>query len=263
MKKTIKMKYLTLILSVFTFMSCGNSKDVSAMQSNKQPIYNISGKYQVSVIGLEDVSEYNLTIEFNDSIKTVSGFSGCNRFSGTYTLDGNAITFGPLASTRMACMDSVNTIETKMLEALSNTNTINSENGSISLLKDKVNMLSATQRSNYIIEYTAMSRGFFNQYIFENGKLSIQKDRASTPTIKTCTLDETNRLIEHAKDLDLEKISTLKAPTEKRFSDAAAIAILKITYQGETYQTPEFDNGEPNEYIDSLVSTFLTLAEKQ
>ena len=244
-------------------MSCGNSKDASAMQSNKQSDKNVSGKYQVSIIGTEDVSEYNLTIEFNDSTKTVSGFSGCNRFTGTYKLDGNAITFGPLASTRMACMDLVNTIETKMLEALSNTNTIILENGSISLQKDKENLLRASQESSYILEYTAMSRGLFNQYIFENGKLSIQKDRASNPVVKTCSVEDTNKLLEYVKGLDLEKITTLKAPTEKRFSDAAAIAILKITYQGETYQTPEFDNGEPNEYIASLVSTFLTLAEKQ
>ncbi|PWK20348.1 META domain-containing protein [Xanthomarina spongicola] len=257
------MKYLTLILTLFTLMSCGNSKNASAMQNEKQTMNNISGKYQVSIIGTEDVSEYNLTIEFNDSIKTVSGFSGCNRFSGTYTLNGNTIKFGSLASTRMACMDSVNTIETKMLEALSNTNTINSENGSISLLKDNVNMLSTLQESSYRIEYTATSRGLFNQYIFENGKLSIQKDRTSTPTIKSCTKKEANAILEKIKVLDLEKITTLEAPTEKRFYDGAAIALLEITYLGKTYQTQQFDHGEPNEYIASLISTFLTLAEKQ
>ena len=32
-----------------------------------------------------------------------SGFAGCNRFSGHYTLTGAALTFGPLALTRMAC----------------------------------------------------------------------------------------------------------------------------------------------------------------
>jgi heat shock protein HslJ len=35
----------------------------------------------------------------------VSGFSGCNMFSGQYTLEKNRITFGALAGTMMACAD--------------------------------------------------------------------------------------------------------------------------------------------------------------
>jgi heat shock protein HslJ/uncharacterized membrane protein len=34
---------------------------------------------------------------------TVSGSSGCNRFTGSYTLSGEGLTFGDMASTRMAC----------------------------------------------------------------------------------------------------------------------------------------------------------------
>ncbi|ADE55526.1 YbaY family lipoprotein [Coraliomargarita akajimensis] len=33
----------------------------------------------------------------------VTGFSGCNHFHGGYTVDGQALAFGPLASTAMAC----------------------------------------------------------------------------------------------------------------------------------------------------------------
>jgi heat shock protein HslJ len=32
-----------------------------------------------------------------------SGFDGCNNFFGNYTVAGNKLSFGPLASTRMAC----------------------------------------------------------------------------------------------------------------------------------------------------------------
>ena len=34
-----------------------------------------------------------------------SGTGGCNRFTGTYTLDGKTLRFGPQAATRMACLD--------------------------------------------------------------------------------------------------------------------------------------------------------------
>ncbi len=33
----------------------------------------------------------------------VSGTSGCNRFSGSYSESGGRLEFGPLATTRMAC----------------------------------------------------------------------------------------------------------------------------------------------------------------
>lgn len=257
------MKYLTLILSVFTFISCGNSKDASAMPNSKQIINNVSETYFVLTVGNENVSEHHLTIEFNDSTKTVSGFSGCNRFSGNYKIDGNSISFGPLASTKMACMDYVNKIEMNMLEALSKANTITLESQIITLSNGENKLLEASQDNSYIIEYTAMSRGLFNQYIFENGKLSVQKERAGSAININCTQEETNKLLNDVKSLDLEKLKTLEAPTEKRFYDGAAIATLKITYKGKTFQTPEFDHGEPNKEIAPLVNTILTLSEKK
>jgi putative lipoprotein len=36
-----------------------------------------------------------------------TGFAGCNNFSGGYTLSGDQISFGPLASTRMMCSDAM------------------------------------------------------------------------------------------------------------------------------------------------------------
>ena len=42
-----------------------------------------------------------MTTEFTDS--AVSGNAGCNNFNGPYTVDGDTIKIGPLASTKMAC----------------------------------------------------------------------------------------------------------------------------------------------------------------
>ncbi len=36
--------------------------------------------------------------------KRLAGYSGCNRLMGSYQIDGTTITFGQMASTRMACM---------------------------------------------------------------------------------------------------------------------------------------------------------------
>lgn len=53
--------------------------------------------------------------------KKAAGFAGCNRFFGTYELDGPALGFGPLAATRMACPDAESALEAGFLDALART----------------------------------------------------------------------------------------------------------------------------------------------
>lgn len=50
--------------------------------------------------------------------RRASGFSGCNRYMGTYTLKNGLLSFGPLAGTRMACAGSGGEIEGPYLDAL-------------------------------------------------------------------------------------------------------------------------------------------------
>lgn len=42
-------------------------------------------------------------LSFASAESRASGFAGCNRFSGSYTITGDSLTFGPLMSTKMAC----------------------------------------------------------------------------------------------------------------------------------------------------------------
>ena len=49
---------------------------------------------------------------------TASGSSGCNTYSGPYTVDGQSLDFGALASTRMACAGAAMAIEQAYLAAL-------------------------------------------------------------------------------------------------------------------------------------------------
>jgi len=48
----------------------------------------------------------------------VTGTTGCNRFNGPATVDGDTITFGPLATTRMACPTDVAEVERSVLHVL-------------------------------------------------------------------------------------------------------------------------------------------------
>jgi heat shock protein HslJ len=63
------------------------------------------------------VGNVELTTTFDD--QSVSGNAGCNSFNGPYTVDGDAIEIGPLASTRAACPnDELQQQETDYLAAL-------------------------------------------------------------------------------------------------------------------------------------------------
>ena len=56
----------------------------------------------VDANGAEATPAVDSTIQFQDG--QVSGSGGCNNYSGSYTLDGDQLTIGPVASTMMACI---------------------------------------------------------------------------------------------------------------------------------------------------------------
>jgi heat shock protein HslJ len=59
----------------------------------------------------------------------VSGASGCNTYLGSYTINGEKLTFGPLATTRMACPEPIMAQEQAFLAALASTAAYSMEAG--------------------------------------------------------------------------------------------------------------------------------------
>nr|WP_315203150.1 hypothetical protein [uncultured Flavobacterium sp.] len=113
------------------------------------------------------------------------------------------------------------------------------------------------------IEYTANSRGLHNNTVVENKTVSFTNTRDGKPVSSSLTDEQWNTLITEFQKVNLEEISNLKAPTEKRFHDGAAMANLKITYKGKTYESQTFDNGFPPEKIKKLVNTLLSFSKKE
>ena len=60
----------------------------------------------------------------------------------------------------------------------------------------------------------------------------------------------------------MEKVPTLKDPTQKRFYDGAAIANLKIRYKNKDYQTSDFDHGFPPVEIEKVVNKIVAMGQK-
>jgi hypothetical protein len=112
------------------------------------------------------------------------------------------------------------------------------------------------------IEYTANSRGLYNNTVVENKTVSVTKTRDGKSVSNSLTDDQLNTLISEFQKVNLEEIPSLKAPTEKRFHDGATMANLKITYKGKTYESQTFDNGYPPEKIKNLVNTILSFSKK-
>jgi len=72
-----------------------------------------------------------ITLSFDEE-GLLFGSAGCNNYNGSYELDGRSLTIGPLASTRMACLeDGVMEQESAFLAALQAAH-------SISLVEDKL-----------------------------------------------------------------------------------------------------------------------------
>jgi len=111
------------------------------------------------------------------------------------------------------------------------------------------------------IEYSALSRGTYISIVINKKLISVINNRGSKPETKPCTEDQWETLITLLKTVNIEQIPNLKAPSENRFFDGAAIAKLKITYKGTVYESASFDHGNPPEEIAPLVKEILSISE--
>ena len=76
----------------------------------------------------------DLTLVFDRDEPSVSGYGGCNQFSGPYDPNGASLSFGPLVATRRACLEpAFNTQETAYFQALESTTRYSIEGGQLVL----------------------------------------------------------------------------------------------------------------------------------
>jgi hypothetical protein len=124
---------------------------------------------------------------------------------------------------------------------------------------------SQNDMKDVVMEYTADSRGFHLKTIVTNQTVSVFRTRnQSEKPVPTKISDADWEIIcVRFQALKLEQMTTIKAPSEKRFYDGAAIGNLKIVVQGKTYQSQSFDHGNPPQEIKELVDKINTFAKKE
>jgi hypothetical protein len=119
-----------------------------------------------------------------------------------------------------------------------------------------------TDMKTAVIEYEAQTRGMYQKVLVENQTVFVSKNRDEKPVEVKISDEDWNVLTTEFEKLDLEAVPNLKAPTEKRFYDGAAIANLKITYKGKTYETKAFDHGFPPGGIKKIVTKLVSFTQK-
>ncbi|QOG02984.1 hypothetical protein [Flavobacterium sp. MDT1-60] len=112
------------------------------------------------------------------------------------------------------------------------------------------------------IEYTAMSRGLYKRIVVQDQKVSITNGRDTEAIVSQIDNAKWNKIVSEFEKINLDSLSALKAPTEKRFYDGAAIGNLKIIQNPKTYETKGFDNGFPPKEIEKLVNLLTDFAKK-
>lgn len=112
------------------------------------------------------------------------------------------------------------------------------------------------------IEYSALSRGYYKMIIVQNKTVSVTKERNAQAVESNITDTKWNKIVSAFSKVNLESLSDLKAPTDKRTYDGAAIGNLKIVKDGKTYETPGFDNGFPPKEIEELVNLLVDFSKE-
>jgi putative lipoprotein len=75
-------------------------------------------------------------LQLRADINSVKGFGGCNAFSGSYTVNGNDLNFGPLAATRAACLAGMDT-ESDFMQVLAVTTYYSIHEETLTLFNDQ------------------------------------------------------------------------------------------------------------------------------
>lgn len=95
----MKTKSHLILVILFTLFASCTSKPTATLQSNEWILKSLS------VAGKQiTLPETKPTVFFGDSAR-ISGFSGCNRFFGTYDQKENHVTIKLSGSTMMTCPD--------------------------------------------------------------------------------------------------------------------------------------------------------------
>lgn len=122
------MRFIALTCAAFAAATLGACASTPAGQA---PGTLAGSSWQADVVGGKDCALPS-TIEFIDG-QRASGSLGCNRFTAVYELNGTALKFGPVASTKKMCAPDFMTQEANFSKVLENTRSARRDGDTLTL----------------------------------------------------------------------------------------------------------------------------------
>jgi len=116
---------------MLSIKSCGETTASQHYNSEE-----LSGEFHIVALDKAINLPDNLTISFDRSINKVSGYSGCNRYFGSFSLEGKKLTFTQMGSTRKMCFGDANKTENEFLQLLDQIKTFSFENNTLNLISN-------------------------------------------------------------------------------------------------------------------------------
>jgi heat shock protein HslJ len=112
---------LALVLTGCAGTTSGSGDSSGPGDTEATNVTDISGEWQLTKAsdadGSMSVSGVAVTLAVNGT--EVAGQGPCNRYTGTVTVEGDTVTFGPIAQTRMSCGGDRDALDTRYAAALS------------------------------------------------------------------------------------------------------------------------------------------------
>ena len=124
--------------------------------------------------GQEPLADTIITLQFSSEMEA-SGNSGCNGYGGSYEVDGNALSFGPLLGTLIACDDDVMTQETAYRDGLAATAYFDITDGQLRLFDAEQTLLMTFDAASTAVAGTSWVATGYN-----NGREAVVSVMADT-----------------------------------------------------------------------------------
>jgi copper homeostasis protein (lipoprotein) len=115
---------------------CSKRPNAGVAQSDMSASVVAASEWVLVALGANQVPTEGrpITLRFDSVTMRASGFAPCNQFSATYTIARDSLSFGPVISTKMACMDNDrNQLEQKYLATLRSVTTYQVSDSTLTL----------------------------------------------------------------------------------------------------------------------------------
>lgn len=117
----MRLRPIAILIGAVATLALSACAKVVKDSQDAAPLTTLAGSEWAPEMAADTPSKAEQFVAFKAEGEVI-GHGGCNRFFGSYSQEGDALSFGPLASTRMACPDM--TSEYAFLETLKNTRAV-------------------------------------------------------------------------------------------------------------------------------------------